>query len=530
MTTIPAGRINSLGMPGPPGPPGEDGAFPLTLPDVDTEEDCIPYTVIEGGAVDFDYIRFDHVFLGDNAVPVGRYLRAAGDNIKTAIQLALAANPTKRLFRLPDGEWSMTAITEASGGLRNDLVFEGSDPLSCILKRTTAGQMFQWVAEAPTNIAFRRITFDFTFTGDPAPFSASINISTGTNLLVEDCRFICSAPDATTDGMRHAINLLGGSNVVMRRCYQDNAQAVLCGLGRSLEGAIYTDNIVVNCNDLGVSAVSDGDTHVIRDVLIARNRFRGVLQGSGFIYVGSDAVLTADSPAEMSDIQILDNTCLGSIGTQLGPASRQGLVLAFCVANKRIKVNGNSVSNTNPSVAAANVYGIHAFMRDPFAMTAWDLEFKNNSIDFRSNDVFYGLRVDGKAVTGLQLIGNKLAAGMRGMYVGGCSNVDLLHNIVEDSTAEALTLAANEQAMTDLRIRHNYLKTSAAFKASVLTSGDNNISRCFIEHNQLRTPQNSVINSLSGGATLTFDYNFNKHEAGLHASAVPDQNIDNQTE
>jgi hypothetical protein len=476
---------------------------------------------VTNAKVNFDYLASDDVHFGDMGVPVGRYLAANSNNLREAIRAALAANPTKILFLLPPGVWDMTQLTE-SLGLRNNLVFDGIDPLRCTLQRAS-GQIFLWQNVGATNIVFRNITFSLTA---PGPFSASINMDTASNVLIDNCRFLCNLSGLVADGTYHGVQLLGGSNLNVRNCYAENSQFALSGLGRSVNGARFINNTLIGGNDCGVSCCTSS-THTLKNVQINGNRFID-LNGSNFIYVGDDDPTTP--PEEMSDVEICDNVCSGSILTPFGPTVRMGIQVAWCDSNKRIKVSRNTVSNDNPEVDATIVRGIAWLLRSGSMSAAWDCQCNENSLDFTGLDDYFGLTVNGAGVEGMQIIGNIINEGGRGLEVAGCSNVDVAHNIVRNSTTQGMVLDSGANALTDVRIRHNYIRTTATFKSSILVTGDNNISRCDIEHNTLRSGTASVINSLTGGATFGFDYNYNSHENGLHASAVPDQNINNQTE
>lgn len=508
------------GIPGPQGPAGPAGSYPFALP---YEADTVPLTRISGGQTVFDYLKSDDVRFGDSGVPVGRYLAGTGNSIREAIRAAVLANPSKMLFTLPPGEWVMSAQLTEALGLRNNLIFDGVDPMRCVLQRPS-GQMFLWQNVGASNIVFRNTSFEFTA---PAPFSASINIDTASNVLVDNCRFLCDLTGLVADGTYHGVQLLGGSNVNVRNCWAENSQFALSGLGRSVNGARFINNTLIGGNDCGVSVCTGAGAHTLKNVQILGNRFIG-LNGSNYIYVGDDD--PTSPPAEMSDVEICDNVCSGSILTPFGNTVRMAIQVAFCDVNKRLKVSRNSVSNDNPAVTASIVRAIAWLMRSGSMTSAWDIQCNENSCSFTGSDDYFGLTINGKNVEGAQIIGNILEQGSRGLEVAGCSNVDVAHNIVQNSTTQGMVLDSAANALTDVRIRDNYIRTTAAFKAALQITGNKNIAKCKVERNRLVSDTASVINSLTGGATFSFAYNDNSHKEGLHGSAVPSTDRDNVTE
>jgi hypothetical protein len=503
------------------GPQGERGPPGPGITQAEAEQDgFVAVARIENAITVFDYLANDDVHFGDDGVPVGRYLAANSNNLREALRAALAANPSKILFKLPPGTWAFNQISEATG-LRNNLIFDGIDPRRCRLTRTS-GQFFLWANDGPQNLVFRNISFELTA---PAPFSASINMSVVTNALIDNCHFYCNLSGLVADGTYHGVQILGGSNIQVRNCYAENSQFALSGLGRSVRGATFKNNLLIGGNDCGVSCCTSSG-HTLRDVVIKDNEFRD-LNGSNYIYVGDDD--PSSPPDLMSDVEISGNVCSGEILDPFGDTVRMGIQVAFCDVNKRIKVNNNIVSNSNPEVEASIVRGIAFLLRSGDMTSAWDIEAKDNSLGFTGADDYYGLTVNGKNVTGLEVCGNKIEAGSRGLEIAGCSNSDIHHNNVENSTTQGMVIDSGAHAISDVRVRHNYIKTDALFKAAIQFTGDNNVTACDIEHNTLRSDTASVINSLTGGATLAFDYNYNRHGSnGLHASATPGQNTGNK--
>lgn len=504
------------------GSDGSPGMFPFTPP-ATGDVDRIPVVRVSGGSVNFDYLACDDVEFGDRGVPVGRYLSAASGNLRTALVSALAANPSAVRFLLPAGDHAMSSITEAAG-LRNNLVFSGAGAERCRLYRESAGQMFLWQNDGPQNLVFEDLTLDID-SAAATPFSASLNMSNAHNVLVRRCRFLANFEDAVSDGTNHGVFLLGGSQIHMRDCYLLRSQAVLCGLGRGLVGATFLRNVVEDANDLGVSIVSDTDL-VLSDIKIAQNVMTGKLLGGGFIYVGSDGAST--NPSLMQDISIEDNSCSGTIDPQLNPASAIGIILPWATVNKRISIRGNKISNSNHDSERANVRAIAAFLRTATMTSASEISIEGNSCDFASEESLAAITITGNGIEALQVLSNLIGLNTRGIEIGGCSNVDISRNIVRDSTSNALSISSAEQAMRDIRVRDNYLRTTAAFKAAIQSSGDNS-QTVFVERNRLISSLNSWHQTLSAG-TLTAYYNNNIHDNGLNASVsggtIP-QNLNN---
>jgi hypothetical protein len=420
----------------------------------------------------------------------------------------------------------MSSITEAAG-LRNNLVFDGGNRDHCELYRTTAGQMFLWQNDGPANLAFLNTSFRIT---DPAAtFSASLNMSLAQNVLVDRCRFTGTFPSATTDGIRHGCFLLGGSNIVVRNTEFNGTQLQACGLGRSVRGVAVYGNTFLNCNDLGVSVNSgDGSGLTLKDIHIHGNRFQGVY-GAGFIYVGSDAVTT--NPDSMSDVVIEDNVCSGTLSSQLAAGSRNAIIVAWCTANNRVHVRNNNVSNDNHTVDLTQVRGIYAFDRIGDMTGAEDVSFEGNSINYIVlTDQYEGLRVQGKALRGVRILRNDLGSESAGMAVIDASELEIAHNRVRNSRANALTLGTSNGNIDTINIHHNLFRTTAAFKSAILFTGTHNMTQMWIERNRLDSGQNSIIDATTGSPTRTWRYINNSHSTGLHASAVPTTDSGNITE
>lgn len=509
------------GIPGPQGPQGPAGSYPFALP---YAADTVPLTRISGGQTVFDYLASDDVRFGDSGVPVGRYLAAADNDLRNAVVAALAANPTKVLFLLPPGVWSMTAITEAAG-LRDNLVFDGVDRNRCELFRTTNGQMFLFQNDSHQNIVFKNITFRIT---DPAGnYSASVNISQSTNVLVEHCRFVGTFPSAVTDGIRHGCFLLGGTNVIARHNVFDGVQLQMCGLGRSALGIRAYGNTFLNCNDLGIS-VNSGDLSglTLRDIHIHHNEFRGVY-GAGYIYVGSDAATT--NPDAMSDVVIESNVCSGEMFDLFDSASRTGIIVAWCGVNNRVHVRNNTVTNNNPGVTASQVRGIYAFDRIGNMTSADDVSFADNTVAYIGSDVFEGLRIQGKAITDVVVRGNKLGSLSRGMSIEDCSRAEITGNIVRDGLSNGLVLGAVSGAISDVNVHNNYFRTSTTFKSAILFQRTANANRVWVQRNRLESPENSVIGSGAGSWT-NLHYRDNSHNTGPSGTVTWDTNTNNETE
>lgn len=538
-------RARSLGasvtgpIRGPRGPrgerglPGTPGAYPFTPPTT-AEVDGIPVTRIDAGRTNFDYLKFDDVEFGDNHTPIGRYLAAASNDLKTAVQAALAANLGKTAFRVPSGSWAMSSLTE-SGGLRNNLVFDGVDPLQCEIKRTTAGAGFAW-SGAASNIVFRNITFNVVDVSNP--FNSLIAIGgMATRVLYDNCRFICSIPNTVDDdGIRHQLVHAGSTDVVVRNCYFKSSQCKLAagGSGGNADGALVHGNRFEDCNDFGISVVAgDASGGYVKNVQIYGNRFFGTLKGTGFIYVGSDAATT--NPDLMSDILIAENVCTGSLG-KLGtddsrPASRYGIQVVLCDVNKRIKVLKNLIANDNPSFSTPIVTAIGVYLRNGSSTSSDDVVLEGNSTDFRSDDSRGGILVDGPNMTALGIFRNTIAAGTRGLIVGACSESDIENNIVRTTTSSGLLLDSTRNAISDVRIRKNKLDAAGSFKSAIQFSGTHNMTRIVADHNRLVSATgNSAVNALTGGATLDLAFNYNSQSAGLSGTITPSQNVGNRTE
>jgi hypothetical protein len=535
------------GSVGPAGPPGRDGAFPLDLPET-PDVDSIPVVRVSGGEVNFDYLRADDIEFGNRGVPVGRYMAAADNNIKAAMAAAFAANSAQSVLRLdlPYGEHAMTQLGTADG-LRSNLILNGGDAERCILYRASAGQMLLWAAAAE-NVVIENVTFDFRDISDP--FSASLNIATEfgfTNLLLRRCRFLCSIPDTVdNDGIRHQVNVYG-TNICVRDCYFLSSQLRFNTIGGvSSDRCDAFDNRFEDCNDLGISCVGGDGAGTISNINIKRNRFYGVLKGSGYIYVGSDGNST--NPSSVTDVDICDNTCEGAIG-QLGtdpdsrPASRTGIYVVFGNTTKRIRINGNRVVTTNPSFDTDNVSAISMYARKAGVTSVTDLEISGNTADFRClNDTkgafnILDLAGDMTGVSGVKIDNNIASAptgggtSHRGIVVHNASDVEITKNRIIGSSSNALLLKALVGHQSDLVIRHNVLDTAVAFFHSISFQGNKNWSRVIVENNPRLTQANgkSVKNEGSGTVDLAV-YNDNGHTTGggVDGGLTPTQNRDNR--
>lgn len=514
-------------------------ALPSISPQPTADQvDCVPVVRVIGGLTAFDYLRCDDVEFGDAGVPVGRYLAAASNDLKTAIQLALAVNPSKYLFVLPPGVWSMSSMSESSG-LRNNLVFDGIDPMRCTLQRTTQGSKFVWNNSA-SNVVFRNITFDVS--GVSTPFSSSIAVGAmATRFLYDNCHFFCTIPDVSggpndDDGIRHQLVHAGSTDVVVRRCYFKSSQCKMAsgGVNGNADGVLVYGNRFEDCNDLGVSCVSgDASNCYVKNVQIYGNRFFGTLKGAGFIYVGSDAATL--NPDLVSDIIIANNVCVGSIG-KLGsnasrPNSRFGIYCVLGDVNRRVKILNNLIATDNPSFSTPQVTAIGVFLRNGTSTSSDDITIDGNSTDFRSDDARAGILVDAPNLSALGIYRNRMAAGTRGLVVGACSDSDIENNVVDATTSCALLLDSTRNAISDVRVRRNKLNAAGSFKSTIQFAGNHNMTRIAIEQNRLLTANgNSAVNGLTGGSTLDLAYNYNSHNVGLHGTVTPGQNVGNRLE
>lgn len=419
--------------------------------------------------------RLEHMTC--SGVAVESYISAAGGDIMQAISLSLTNNPSAVRFVLPPGNWLVTNPLTELRGLRNNLAFDGLDPFSCRLYRTSTGQMFRWENAGVSNVAFFGI--EFAFENPLTNYGASINGRAFENVLIERCRFVTTFTNQTDNGIYHGIGLHGGKNLVFRNNYQDGAQVTFGALGVSIEGATYEGNTVVNCNDYGVSAVSGNVTGaVIRDVLIRGNRMRGT-RGGGYIYVGSDSTAGQPNP-DMRDIQILDNICSGPLIAGFLPAESQtrlAINASLGHDNRRIRICGNQISNTNQS-ELVRTQAIMAFVRNADGGQTEDLQVCENQCDFTSGDPYPGIQIEGVGLKNVQIARNTIRPGTRGMLVKNASRLDIAHNNVEGAVSVALSLQASANAVDDVNIERNRLETTGAFKPGVSVSGTFNVRRC----------------------------------------------------
>jgi hypothetical protein len=508
------------------GPQGEPGAFPLTLPTL-SEGGRVPYTRVSEGLTVFDYIANDDVSFGDQGVPVGRYLAAASNNMRSAIIAALAANPTKVLFIIPPGDWVISAAITEAHGLRDNLVFDGVDKYRCRLYRNGSGNMFLFTSDGHANIVFRNMTLDMI---DPlTSFGQLINISQATNVLVDNCRFLCSIPvDQTSDGGRSGAAILGGNNLVVRHSFFQKSQLALCGLGRSARNAVAVDNRFEDCNDVAISVVADLTANSLRDITVSRNHIRGMF-GAGVIYVGSDA--PTEHPTLLADVSIEENVFSGTQSNQFTVLGRNLLAVAFCINNKRIKVRGNIMSGDTSSTAP--LYGVRVFDRllsDAGEMTSCEgIDVSGNDITLNSADAQGGVEVVGKGLSDVHIKDNTVAAGSRGIITDGCSFTQISGNIVRGAITNPLNVRSSRATTDEVEIRNNHLHTAVAFKSAVFHTGAHNQTNVTIESNRLRSSHASVQHSMTGGATVTFDHLNNRQSSALDASAVPVANTGNLT-
>jgi hypothetical protein len=489
------------------------------------QDNYITTARVESGRVYWDYLASDDVSFGDTGVPVGRYLAAADGNLRTAIIAALAANPTKTVFILPAGDWLISAAITEAHGLRNNLVFDGISPYRCRLYRNGTGNMFLFTQDGHTNIVFKNMTLDMVL--PLSSFGQLINISQATNVLVDNCRFLCSIGEAETgDGSRSGVAILGGNNLFVRHCFFQKSQLVLCGLGRSARNAVAVDNRFEDCNDVAISVVADLTANSLRDITVSRNHIRGML-GAGVIYVGSDA--PTEHPTLLADVSIEENVFSGTQSNQFSMLGRNLLAVVFCSNNKRIKVRGNVMSGDTSSTA--RLYGVRVFDRllsDAGEMTSCEgIDVSGNDITLNSADAQGGVEVVGKGLSDVHVKDNTVAAGSRGIILDGCSNAEISGNIVRGTITNTLVVKSSRAATDEVHIHNNNLHNAIAFKSTILHSGANNQTNVTIENNRLRSTHASVQHSMTGGATVTFDYLNNRHSSALDASAVPVANTGN---
>ena len=469
-------------------------------------------------------VQFDTVTPGDDVsaygshggVHVGDYLaEAQGDHqFANAIMFAATRNESASRLVMPMGDWLLTRNLTEADGLRSNLCFDGVDKYACRIYRTTPGGMFQYVNPGPARLTWKNLTLDFA--GMTQNFNSSINITNGTECGVQNCRLLCSFPDATEDGIYHQVLLNGGKNNYVIDSYFRGTQAKLLGTGLSADGVLVARNLFEDCNDYGISCVSgDGAGLFVRNVRIVQNEFRG-MHGAGYIYAGADGL--SDNP-DVSDIWIDDNLCHGSMYTQLAVAGRTGILVSLGGKNQRIHIRRNDVTNDNPTVAAAFVYGIRALVRNGTSTSTEDIELANNTVDLRSNDTRWGIEVMGRNITGLRATENTVHAGSRGMNFDNVSHARLCRNDVYGSTTHACQFSASVNAVSDLSLERNHFETVTNFKAAVVFDLAQGATRVTLDDNRLLSPSFSVIKA--GAGSLSFRYRRNSVNAPLHSSAVP---------
>lgn len=487
--------------------------------------------LIDNIGIDFNYIEVGDdlsAFSYHGGVHVGSYLAETQGThqFPNAISLALQRNPGPIRLVLPMGQWNMTRHLTEVDGLRSNICFDGKNPNSCILTKAN-GQMFLITTPGFSNLTFKNITCKYT---SPLPFTASINIESGNNLVLDNMHFETNLSGITGDGIRHGVFLLGGSNHVIRNCTFDGAQLQCCGLARSLRGCKVYNNRFYNCNDLGISANSGdgpGSGLSIKDVHIHDNEFFGVM-GTGFIYVGDDAV--TNPPDEMTDIVIEDNLCTGNIFTQLTPGNRTGIQAAWAKVNKRIKIRNNTVINNNTTVNANAVRGIYAFLRASTMTSASDVEISNNTVGFISaSNMFEAIAVTGAGLTNFRINGNTVEPGSRGIILEDISESEVKHNRINNSIGNALTLGAVRGNISDIQICCNpMIRTTAEFKSSILFTGNNSATKLTVDNNRLVSNQNSIIST--AGSQWNWKYTNNSHSHTLGSGATPNVNTGNTLE
>lgn len=240
-------------------------------------------------------------------------------------------------------------------------------------------------------------------------------------------------------------------------------------------------------------------------------------------------------PDEMSDVVIENNVISGALGNSLTPGQRNGIQVAWALVNKRIKVVNNIISNSNQSVTGlSNVRGIYAFLRAASMTSAVDVDICSNLIDFISTGgMFEALAVTGSGLQGFRVNGNTIngsdaGPNSRAMVLQDISQSEVGSNTVRGSSGNALTISPARGDISDLRIHHNYLKTATAFKSTILFEGANDVSRLWVDHNTLRSAQNSVINTGSGSWAWHYVHNSQSHALG--AGATPTTDTGNVTE
>ncbi len=508
---------------------GLAGQYPITIKpgsgDTLDEGGTTTGVVLDSGFGSISFARTsggDWVNFADGrqfeGVQVGKYMAYADGNFRNAFVRALAKNPNEKRFILPRGDHLIgAAIINAAAGMRSNLIIDGVDPQLCRVYRTTAGGCFSMQsADAPTNLVFKNTTYDVV--GVDANFNSMIFAQGLTGGLVDNCRLLCTLPNVVTvgDGINHQV-VLEGFDIVVRNSYFDTTQCKLGGTGFSSGNIDFHGNQLRNCNDLGVSVVSgDGSGLSIKNVHIHHNRFDG-LHGAGYIYVGNDGLTTPD---EVTDVEIDNNICTGPVLiSPFAPAGRIGIYVVWGVANKRIKVHHNQVSNTNPSVSTPIVVGIALYSRDGVVTSVEDVLVQGNSTAFTSNDGHSDINVSGPVV-GLRVLDNFMNAA-RGLLIEDCDQVELSRNYMKSATTPFI-LAATNKTISDVRIYRNHIEGGGSFKEGISVQGTHNVSRVTIDFNRIiSNAYRSVFNRLTGGATLDFRYRYNSHDAGLDASAVP---------
>jgi hypothetical protein len=356
-------------------------------------------------------------------------------------------------------------------------------------------------------------------------FGASINLRDGRDIIVENCRFTTTFTDQTDNGIFHGIGLRG-KNITFRNNYQDGAQVTFGALGVDVDGVTYVGNVAVNCNDYAVSAVSGhGEGLAVRNVLIQGNRIHGS-RGGGYIYVGSDSIEGEANP-DVSDVIIADNILSGPFVQGFLPLehqSRRGITVSLGHDNRRITVRGNTIANDAADrELPLKTQAILVFVRNSDGGQSEDIAVTGNVCDFTSGDEQAGVQVEGSNLKHVQVSGNIVRGGTRGIEIANANHVDFRDNVVEGATSAALTLRAPSHDVTDINIENCRLETTEAFRPSVLINGEHDVTDLRIFRCRLLAKSVSIQNNLTSPAALQFSMNFTTTDRDLGSGAVPDE-------
>lgn len=441
-------------------------------------------------------------------VYIESYMAAAGNDIRTAILAAYAANTGEGItFVYPAGRFLFVGgpITLAHG-FRNNTVhsFYG-----CEMYRDKAG------VAGGQEIFFLRLETDathadrMTFLGGKfsllncltSYFGAAIYLESASNCTCVDTEFFCSLTGAATTGrIRWGLAFLGGTAAnangggvknFIDRVRTTICQIQLCGQGRSVDGVICSNIESTSNNDFMISCVSSPGFE-IRNVTIDTVVGHDVA-GGGCIFVGSDGV----GPNDIVENVTLNNISIDGSKNPVLDFVTASIVIVTLGANSQNVV----VNNVNTTLVSTELNCRSVLIQSVAGeILSQDITVSNCNLGITSTNVpLEALYITGVNVSRVKIV-NVTVRGQRGIRIEDCDDISISNVSTTDGS---LSFKAVSRSLTKILISNSAFRTTELFNPIILFQSTSGKSFSHVHLDNLIVDGNTTINTTLAGGTMS---------------------------